>query len=50
MPNYFSAEAKDLVSRLLEKDPKIRIGCGKLGIAELKDHEWFATIDWDQLY
>lgn len=47
MPDYFSPDCKDIVSRLLEKVPAKRIGCGKEGIEELKKHPWFASLDWD---
>jgi len=36
-----SAEAKDLITKLLKKDPEMRLG-GK----EVKEHEWFSDIDW----
>jgi len=37
-----SAEAKDLITKLLEKDPEMR-----LGAKEVKEHEWFSDIDWN---
>lgn len=35
-----SAQAKDLISRLLEKDPKVRIK-----LDEALNHEWFIGLD-----
>ena len=39
-----SDEALDLMKRLLEPDPKQRLG--SKGIQEIKDHAFFADIDW----
>ncbi|XP_073008443.1 serine/threonine-protein kinase WAG2-like [Typha latifolia] len=39
------AKARDLISRLLERDPRRRMGA-KLGAAEIKRHPLFAGIDW----
>ena len=47
-PNV-SAEAKDLVFRLLEKDPLDRIGCLADGEREIVEHKWFASIDRKEL-
>ncbi|KAJ4456278.1 putative Serine/threonine-protein kinase CBK1 [Paratrimastix pyriformis] len=44
----FSPEVRDLMSRLLEKDPLKRLGAN--GAAEVKAHPWFASIDWTTLY
>jgi serine/threonine protein kinase len=50
MPSNFSPEASDLVSKLLDKNPSTRIGCVKeRGILDIKEHPWFAEIDWDKL-
>ena len=49
MPLYFSAEASDLISKLLEKSPNNRIGCGKEGADEIKRHAFFKDIDWEKL-
>ena len=45
--DYFSEELKDLLSQLLCKDPNKRIGV--IDKNDLKNHEWFKTIDWDKL-
>jgi serine/threonine protein kinase len=39
-----SAEARDLIRRLLLVDPRARLGAN--GIAEIQAHPWFADIDW----
>lgn len=39
--------ARDLLSRLLERDPQARLGAN--GAAEIKSHHFFANIDWRKL-
>jgi len=41
-----SAEVKDLLQGLLQKDPEQRLGSGDIGADEIKTHPWFATLDW----
>ena len=41
-----SDEAKDIIQKLLEKDPKIRLG-SQNGIAEIKKHPFFSKIDFN---
>ena len=43
-----SDEAKDIIKKLLEKDPKKRLGYQN-GIEEIKKHPFFAKIDFDLL-
>lgn len=38
---------KDLIRKLLHKEPSQRIGFGEGGFAELKGHPFFEEIDWD---
>ncbi|TMW66151.1 hypothetical protein Poli38472_003916 [Pythium oligandrum] len=45
----FTPDAKDLITRLLTKDPVYRLGCGPDGVDEIKQHPFFAEIDWDGL-
>jgi len=45
IPPNFSPEAKHLVERLLDRDPKSRLSDPK----EVKKHPWFAPIDWEKL-
>lgn len=42
-----SPEAKDLISKLLTKRPEERLGYGSA--EEIKNHPWFAPIDWTAL-
>ncbi|KAG8390536.1 hypothetical protein BUALT_Bualt01G0093700 [Buddleja alternifolia] len=48
-PNYFSAEARDLIDQLLDTDPSRRPGAGPDGYASLKSHPFFKGIDWMNL-
>ena len=45
----FSDEAKDLITKLLDLDPKKRIGAGPNGVEDLKKHPYFKGIDWKEL-
>ncbi|KAL0601729.1 LOW QUALITY PROTEIN: Ribosomal protein S6 kinase alpha-5 [Plecturocebus cupreus] len=48
-PQEMSALAKDLIQRLLMKDPKKRLGCGPRDADEIKEHLFFQKINWDDL-
>ncbi|KAI7892823.1 kinase-like domain-containing protein [Mucor mucedo] len=49
IPYYISADAKDLLIRLLRKNPNVRLGCGEDGLDKLKSHRFFKKIDWEEL-
>ncbi|KAL6573449.1 3-phosphoinositide-dependent protein kinase 2 [Orobanche hederae] len=48
-PNYFSAEARDLIDQLLDTDPSGRPGAGPDGYSSLKSHPFFKGTDWMNL-
>lgn len=48
LPHHISEEAKDLLTKLLEKDPSKRLGNDK-GSVDIKNHPWFASVDWDDV-
>ena len=48
-PSYFSPEAKDLISKLLDVNPKTRLGSGPQGGKNIKSHIFFQNMDWDLL-
>lgn len=48
IPEEFSEQARDLISKLLKRKPEERIGSANM--QDLKKHEFFGNkIDWDQL-
>ena len=49
MDNCFSEEAKDLICKLLVIEPSKRLGVGKDGIENLKNHPYFQSINWKDL-
>jgi len=44
-----SKDAKDLIRRLLNRDSRGRLGCGKAGIKEIFKHPWFSKVNWAEL-
>ncbi|KDD73798.1 protein kinase [Helicosporidium sp. ATCC 50920] len=48
-PPYMSAEARDLISRLLERRPARRVGMLQGRASDIKRHPWFAGFDWEAL-
>lgn len=38
-----------MASRLLQRDRSRRCGCGERGVAEVYEHPFFASIDWEGL-
>ena len=48
-PNNISQEAKDLFTRLFQKDPANRLGSGVAGATEIKKHPWFSRVDWNTI-
>lgn len=48
MPHNISPEAQALLRVLFKRNPANRLGSG--GVEEIKNHIFFATIDWNALY
>jgi len=48
-PPVIQGEAKDLISKLLDVNPKTRLGSGPHGAKNIKNHPFFKTIDWHRL-
>ena len=44
-----SPNAKDLLSKLLVREVADRLGCGEGGADEVKQHAFFAGVDWDAI-
>ncbi|KAL5118022.1 hypothetical protein ACEQ8H_004007 [Pleosporales sp. CAS-2024a] len=50
LPYYLSADAKDLLTRLLRKEPKKRLGFNMpKDMQTMKNHRFFRKINWKQL-
>ena len=47
-PEFFSEELKDLLRRMLDKNPQNRIGISN-DKNDLKNHEFFRDINWDDI-
>ncbi|XP_060918007.1 beta-adrenergic receptor kinase 2 [Labrus mixtus] len=50
LPDSFTAELKDLLEGLLQRDVSKRLGCLGRGAPEVKEHQFFKGIDWQQVY
>lgn len=48
-PSWMSSDAVQFISKLLEKDPSMRLGNGDDDVEEIKNDPWFASIDWDRV-
>lgn len=49
-PYFMSPDAKDLMTKLLRKEPQKRLGFeGKKDFAKIKQHRFFRAIDWKRL-
>ena len=48
-PQWFSPELKDLLSKLFVKNPDLRLGGGKRGAEDIKEHPWFNMVNWQLL-
>jgi serine/threonine-protein kinase Psk1 len=49
LPYYLSPDAKDLLTRLLRKEPRKRLGVARGDIHVIKKHRFFRKIDWAKL-
>uniref|UniRef100_A0A7S3UXK8 AGC protein kinase n=1 Tax=Aplanochytrium stocchinoi TaxID=215587 RepID=A0A7S3UXK8_9STRA len=47
--NSISEEAKDIITGLLQRDPKARLGIVGEGFVEIKMHPFYEGLDWDDL-
>ena len=50
IPEFVNNDAKDLISKLLIPNPKNRLGYGKDGAKNIKEHPYFNGIDWEEAW
>ncbi|CAH0390418.1 unnamed protein product [Bemisia tabaci] len=50
LPDSFSKELRNLLESLLQRDIDKRLGCRGSGAEEVKQHAFFAGMDWHQVY
>lgn len=49
-PTHFTPAARDLVRKLLTADRTRRLGNLRGGAEDVKNHPWFAGVDWGKVY
>jgi len=49
IPEYVPTAAKDLIEKLLQRNPQKRICSGPTGSVEIQNHEFFANVDWKKM-
>ena len=49
LENFISPSCRDLLAKLLNKNPYSRLGATH-GFDEIKYHPWFKGVDWDDVY
>ncbi len=48
-PSYFSGASRDIIQKLLIRDPSKRLGEGRQGTRTLLAHPFFASMEWTPL-
>ena len=49
-PDSLSVESTSLLKGLMNPNPVDRLGAGKVGAEEIKQHRFFASINWEDLF
>ena len=49
IPSFISNKAANLIKTLLKRNPNERLG-SKRDVEEVKEHEYFADVDWQKVY
>ncbi len=49
VPQDMPSDALDLIVKLLNRDPRARLGAGPGDAEEIKAHPFFAGVDWDKV-
>ncbi|XP_075698356.1 ribosomal protein S6 kinase beta-2 [Rhinoderma darwinii] len=48
-PPYLTPDARDLLKKLLKKNPAQRLGSGQADVADIQKHQFFRHIHWEDL-
>jgi len=48
-PEYLESKTIDFISKLLQRDPKKRLGCGVTGAREAKLHPFVKNTNWTEM-
>lgn len=46
---FLSDDARDLCTKLLQKDPNLRLGSSENDAEDIMCHPWFECIDWQKI-
>uniref|UniRef100_A0A8C8DXU5 Ribosomal protein S6 kinase beta-2 n=1 Tax=Oryzias sinensis TaxID=183150 RepID=A0A8C8DXU5_9TELE len=49
LPPYLTIDARELIKKLLKKNPAQRLGSGKADAADIQKHSFFKQINWEDL-
>ncbi|MCJ8750465.1 hypothetical protein PDJAM_G00267000, partial [Pangasius djambal] len=49
LPPYLTPDARELIKKLLKKNPAQRLGSGKADCADIQKQPFFRHINWDDL-
>eukprot|EP01114_Cavostelium_apophysatum_P001127 TRINITY_DN10968_c0_g1_i1.p1 TRINITY_DN10968_c0_g1~~TRINITY_DN10968_c0_g1_i1.p1 ORF type:complete len:531 (-),score=159.02 TRINITY_DN10968_c0_g1_i1:65-1657(-) len=49
IPDYVPSAARDLIEKLLQRNPQKRLCSGPTGSVEIQNHEFFSSTDWKKM-
>ncbi|XP_030643855.1 ribosomal protein S6 kinase beta-2-like [Chanos chanos] len=49
LPPYLTPDARDMIKKLLKKNPTQRLGSSKADCADIQKHHFFRHVNWDDL-
>ena len=48
-PSHVSPNARDLINKLLDRNPDTRLGAGPRDVEEIKEHPFFSSLNWNDV-